>query len=86
MQVKAGFQIKCGRCGRFFSTPECQKLDHYSIYRATCPHCRWPGRYLASELHRLRTVEAENPICPAAPASNLNKPPGPAAKIIAACE
>jgi|GEM_PF-3225336 len=45
------FRVKCGRCGVVFATAECAKLDHFSIYRVVCPHCRWPGRYLASELH-----------------------------------
>jgi len=45
------FSIKCGRCGVIFPTQECGKLDHFSIYRVVCPHCAWPGRYLASELH-----------------------------------
>ncbi len=45
------FSIKCGRCGVVFPTQDCGKLDHFSIYRVVCPHCAWPGRYLASELH-----------------------------------
>lgn len=47
----ACFHIKCGRCGVIFAIHDCLKLEHFSIYRAVCPHCCWPGRYLASELH-----------------------------------
>lgn len=46
-----GFTIKCGRCSVVFSSQDCRKLEHFSIYRVVCPHCGWPGRYLASELH-----------------------------------
>jgi predicted RNA-binding Zn-ribbon protein involved in translation (DUF1610 family) len=46
-----GFTIKCGRCSVIFSSQDCGKLEHFSIYRVVCPHCGWPGRYLASELH-----------------------------------
>ena len=45
------YSVKCGRCGVVFPTQDCRKLDHFSIYRVVCPHCGWPGRYLASELH-----------------------------------
>jgi len=45
------YTIKCGRCGVVFPTQDCRKLEHFSIYRVICPHCAWPGRYLASELH-----------------------------------
>jgi|GEM_PF-4049798 len=59
-------QVKCGRCGRTFRTQNFPKLDHFSIYRVTCPHCAWPGRYLASELRALtNTIPA--------PASIKNK-------------
>lgn len=44
--------VKCGRCGVVFTTAHAPKLDHFSIYRIPCPHCAWPGRYLASELRR----------------------------------
>src|SRR6185312_12752065 len=49
-QRAAGFTVKCGRCGTTFLTYDCPKLDHFSIFRVVCPHCSWPGRYLASEL------------------------------------
>jgi hypothetical protein len=46
-----GYTIKCGRCSVIFSSQDCHKLEHFSIYQVVCPHCGWPGRYLASELH-----------------------------------
>jgi hypothetical protein len=58
MPTLTGFAVKCGRCGVTFTTPNVPKLDHFSIYRVTCPHCQWPGRYLASEL---RPVTGANP-------------------------
>ncbi|MGN6593738.1 MAG: hypothetical protein ACTHJX_12650 [Terriglobales bacterium] len=48
---QAPYRVKCGRCGVVFATRDCGKLEHFGIYRVVCPHCHWPGRYLASELH-----------------------------------
>lgn len=62
--LPASFHIKCGRCGVIFAVHECLKLEHFSIYRAICPHCRWPGRYLASELHANLTGKS-NAVSPA---------------------
>ncbi|MGH9473202.1 MAG: hypothetical protein ACRD1M_10720, partial [Terriglobales bacterium] len=45
------YTVKCGRCAVIFGVNHCAKLDHFSIFRVDCPHCGWPGRYLASELH-----------------------------------
>jgi len=50
-----GFTIKCGRCSVIFPSQDCRKLEHFNIYRVVCPHCGWPGRYLASELHAAST-------------------------------
>jgi hypothetical protein len=55
------FSIKCGRCSLIFATDDCRKLEHFSIYRVVCPHCAWPGRYLASELHALVAAKAGGP-------------------------
>lgn len=60
MSDAEAYQVKCGRCGRKFLTSMGQKLHHFSIYRALCPLCGWPGRYLASELHPAR-IETANP-------------------------
>ena len=54
----AGYSVRCGRCGVLFHTRECRKLEHFSIYRVICPHCHWPGRYLASELHAAHADKA----------------------------
>jgi ribosomal protein S27AE len=45
-----GFAVKCGRCGITSTSRNCAKLEHFGIYRVVCPHCGWPGRYVASEL------------------------------------
>jgi ribosomal protein L37E len=50
---RASVSVKCGRCSVIFATRQCGKLDHFSIFRIVCPHCGWPGRYLASELHAM---------------------------------
>ncbi len=62
----ARFAVKCGRCNATFTTLECGKLDHFSIFRIVCPHCRWPGRYLASELRALPAARARASAKPAA--------------------
>ncbi len=64
MAAVAAYQVKCGRCGRKFLTPVGQKLHHFSIYRALCPLCGWPGRYLASELHPARIEPPPSPTKP----------------------
>lgn len=58
MPLSSNFAVKCGRCGIVFTTRYCPKLDHFSIYRVTCPHCSWPGRYLASELRPVARTES----------------------------
>ncbi len=64
MENSASFSVKCGRCGVRFITPHCPKLDHFSIYRVTCPRCSWPGRYLASELRPTGASEQKLPPSP----------------------
>lgn len=61
MSRLAGFAVKCGRCGAVFTTPNCAKLDHFGIYRVTCPRCQWPGRYLAAELRPVKVGEVLQP-------------------------
>ncbi len=58
MPANSGFAVKCGRCGLLFATHHCPKLDHFGIYRVTCPECGWPGRYFAAELRPLKPGEA----------------------------
>lgn len=67
MPLSSDVAVKCGRCGIIFTTRYCPKLDHFSIYRVVCPHCSWPGRYLASELRPVaRTASPGHP--PSGPA------------------
>lgn len=46
--------LTCLRCRHRFEARDCDKLDHFAIYKAVCPECGWPGRYLASELKTAR--------------------------------
>ena len=64
MPKLAGFSVKCGRCGAVFTTAHCVKLDHFGIYRVTCPRCQWPGRYLAAELHPVQAGARSAPSAP----------------------
>lgn len=71
MPATSGFAVKCGRCGVLFATHNCAKLDHFGIYRVTCPQCRWPGRYFAAELRPLKPGE---PLAPAAAPAARKRP------------
>ncbi len=68
MSLSTDVAVKCGRCGIIFTTRYCPKLDHFSIYRVVCPHCSWPGRYLASELRPVARNSSAN-------RSSLEAPP-----------
>lgn len=58
------YTVKCGRCTVIFAVSQWAKLEHFSIYRVNCPHCGWPGRYLASELHAGPVRPAARPKAP----------------------
>jgi len=52
-----GFSLACVRCRHRFEPGDCSKLEHFAIYKAICPQCGWPGRYLASELKEAKAVK-----------------------------